>query len=223
MTSPEFALPKLIIKMMGTTSQPAELYPREPVSYYRARYYDPAAGRFLNEDPFGCAGGDVNFYRYAVNSPVRLRDPFGLCPKDICKSPAFEPQYLKIYSDMGKHLKVDPHFIMAVSIQESGYNLIHVYETNKSSHGKPLNNLFGSTYGGGDNIAYPSVGDSAVAWEKNWGPQLDDHPSTIEDFTWDLTKNPHHMYNENKEWPGAVEDLYRDMMRHLKECGVTLP
>lgn len=46
------------------------------VSYYRARYYDPTAGRFLNEDPIGFKG-DLNFYRYSNNDPVLFIDPFG--------------------------------------------------------------------------------------------------------------------------------------------------
>ena len=33
-------------------------------SYNRARYYDPSTGRFLNEDPLGINGDDLNFYRY---------------------------------------------------------------------------------------------------------------------------------------------------------------
>jgi RHS repeat-associated protein len=43
---------------------------------YRARYYDPFAGRFLNEDPIGLNGGP-NFYRYAANSPTNFVDPQG--------------------------------------------------------------------------------------------------------------------------------------------------
>jgi RHS repeat-associated protein len=46
-------------------------------SYYRARYYDPGAGRFLNEDPIGFNGGDTDLYRYTRNDPVILQDPFG--------------------------------------------------------------------------------------------------------------------------------------------------
>jgi RHS repeat-associated protein len=46
--------------------------------YYRARYYDPQTGRFLNEDPTRYAGGNVNFYPYASNAPTRLIDPVGL-------------------------------------------------------------------------------------------------------------------------------------------------
>jgi RHS repeat-associated protein len=44
--------------------------------YYRARYYDPSAGRFLTEDPMGFKA-DPNFYRYAANAPLVWRDPDG--------------------------------------------------------------------------------------------------------------------------------------------------
>lgn len=47
--------------------------------YYRARYYDPGAGRFISEDPSGLDAGD-NFYEYAENNPVNLADPMGLAP-----------------------------------------------------------------------------------------------------------------------------------------------
>ena len=46
--------------------------------YYRARYYDPMAGRFISKDPIGFAGGDVNLYRYVGNGPVVWIDPSGL-------------------------------------------------------------------------------------------------------------------------------------------------
>jgi RHS repeat-associated protein len=45
--------------------------------YYRARYYDPAIGRFLSEDPLGFASGDVNFYAYVGNNPLGFNDPRG--------------------------------------------------------------------------------------------------------------------------------------------------
>ncbi len=45
--------------------------------YYRARYYDPSAGRFLSEDPIKFRGG-INFYVYALNSPLVFKDPSGL-------------------------------------------------------------------------------------------------------------------------------------------------
>ena len=44
--------------------------------YMRARYYDPALGRFLSEDPIGITGG-LNLYAYAGNDPVNHADPSG--------------------------------------------------------------------------------------------------------------------------------------------------
>jgi len=43
----------------------------------RARWYDPASGRFLSEDPIGFAAGDANLYRYCGNSPTNATDPTG--------------------------------------------------------------------------------------------------------------------------------------------------
>jgi RHS repeat-associated protein len=45
--------------------------------YYRARYYDQATGRFLDEDPIRFDGG-VNFYEYTGGNPISWFDPFGL-------------------------------------------------------------------------------------------------------------------------------------------------
>lgn len=47
------------------------------VFYMRARYYDAAAGRFLNEDPIGFAGGDMNLYAYVGGDPLTSIDPSG--------------------------------------------------------------------------------------------------------------------------------------------------
>jgi RHS repeat-associated protein len=46
--------------------------------FYRARYYDPKLGRFLNPDPIGFAGGDTNLYAYVKNNPINYSDPEGL-------------------------------------------------------------------------------------------------------------------------------------------------
>lgn len=57
----------------GRVSMPAGLL------YYRARLYDPNAGRFISEDPSGLGVG-TNSYEYAGNNPVGLTDPSGLEP-----------------------------------------------------------------------------------------------------------------------------------------------
>ncbi len=46
--------------------------------YYRARYYDPKAGRFISRDPIGFQGWDTNLFRYVGNNPVNWSDPLGL-------------------------------------------------------------------------------------------------------------------------------------------------
>jgi RHS repeat-associated protein len=47
--------------------------------FRRNRYYDPATGRFTQEDPIGLAGG-LNLYGFANGDPVSFSDPFGLWP-----------------------------------------------------------------------------------------------------------------------------------------------
>ncbi|PHR52486.1 MAG: hypothetical protein COA47_17795 [Robiginitomaculum sp.] len=44
--------------------------------YYRARYYSPAIGRFLQTDPIGYGDG-LNWYAYVQNDPLSLVDTYG--------------------------------------------------------------------------------------------------------------------------------------------------
>ena len=73
--------------------------PESGLYYYRARYYDPTTGRFINEDPISYAGLDVNLYRYVFNNPVNFTDPEGLLTKpahNVVIDHAFnsDPNYL---------------------------------------------------------------------------------------------------------------------------------
>ncbi len=66
----------------GTLTNPFQYTGREFDSetglyYLRARYYDPAAGRFLNEDLLGVGADDLNLYAYVGNDPVDWVDSWG--------------------------------------------------------------------------------------------------------------------------------------------------
>jgi RHS repeat-associated protein len=63
--------------------------------YYRARYYDPATGRFISHDPIGFAAGDISLSRYVGNCVSTYVDPSGL----ETSGPQNEPSKDHIYID----------------------------------------------------------------------------------------------------------------------------
>jgi RHS repeat-associated protein len=75
------------------------------LTYYRARYYDPATGRFIGEDPIGFRAGDTNIYRYVGNSPLNGTDPTGLWGEGIGK---FFTDGARSYLDAGRRLVQNP-------------------------------------------------------------------------------------------------------------------
>jgi len=71
--------------------------------YYRARWYDPQLGKFLNDDPMGFGAGDTNLARLTANQSVSHVDPTGLSqqgpqntfgPQPPDPPSIFDPHYL---------------------------------------------------------------------------------------------------------------------------------
>ena len=52
--------------------------------YYRARFYDPAKGRFITRDPKGYIDG-LNMYAFVLGNPVNMTDPTGTITDEQAK------------------------------------------------------------------------------------------------------------------------------------------
>ncbi len=79
----------------------------------RARYYDPATGRFESEDS---AKDGANWSLYAHGDPVNMVDPDGMSPED--ESAAQLGEYLKMMSK-------------AYSTVATGYMVAGAWDTNR--------------------------------------------------------------------------------------------
>gem|GEM_PF-4106923 len=65
--------------------------------YYKARYYSPKLGRFLQPDPIEFSGG-INFYAYTKNTPLAMVDIMGLYAGQAFDSPeAAAADFTKTY------------------------------------------------------------------------------------------------------------------------------
>jgi RHS repeat-associated protein len=193
--------------------------------YNNARYYDPTTGRYVTSDPFGLNGG-LDTYAYAESSPLTMSDPSGFCAKNPnnpkCKTPIMQPQITKYFGQLGRELGINPLFVMSTALQESGWDMGHVYETNPGSGGKPLNNLFGMTKAGKNNLAYSSLDEAAARWRETWQKDLSGKPQTIQDYAKAVTSTPGHFYNQNfLHYRSELAARYKQLVSATADCGTT--
>lgn len=66
--------------------------PEVRLYHYKARVYDPAAGRFLQTDPIGYED-DLDLYAYVGGDPLNNRDPDGLAPLESTLPPGLPKDY----------------------------------------------------------------------------------------------------------------------------------
>jgi RHS repeat-associated protein len=74
------------------------MLPEAKLYYYKARVYDPAAGRFLQTDPIG-SQDDLNLYAYVSNDPLGRTDPSGLW---ICDMKNEERRCMDVAAGLGR-------------------------------------------------------------------------------------------------------------------------
>ncbi len=172
---------------------------------FGARDYDPAIGRWTAQDPIDFAGGDANLYGYVANDPINGIDPMGLfdCKKD------FFNKLLDSVQKIATQNNFDPNYLLAISAHESGWLGPHAYE---------LNNAFGLTQGGGNNLKFDTFSESVEYWGKTFGPKASG-ASSIDDFinklqTDQRSQGGRGKYNtEDPDWPTLIRNAYKSVLR----------
>ena len=79
-----------------------QMYDGAACQYYlRARFYNPAIGRFMQEDTY--RGDGLNLYAYCANNPVKYYDPSGcwkLCPDGKLEPTGTDEDKIRAYRDL---------------------------------------------------------------------------------------------------------------------------
>ena len=170
-----------------------EYDPETGLYYYRARYFDPAMGRFISEDPIGYHGG-INFYGYVGNDPANFVDPTGYAASGPCLNVDNFVQWL----DAHAHKTSQHHCARAVrmGLEAGGLNTTGRPELAKDYgpflEGNDFSEVSSNDFGALFNPYSPEKGDIVVIQP---GPSPAGHIEAWDGSTWvsDFTQNPNHI------------------------------
>lgn len=135
--------------------------------YYRARYYSPETGRFIQPDPIRYSDG-LNMYAYCGNNPINWIDPYGL--------DWYPPQWASgIIGGIGDaagwlHDTLDTPYTQGARNIAMGVGQVAGGGTLMSTHGNPVGAIL--FYNG---VTQISVGGSQIIARG----ELDEIPGTI--------------------------------------------
>ena len=206
--------------------------PEMPQSWNKYAYTlgDPAD----NSDPTGLQDeedADLNCYEYGmlwpsvvcdlaagprrpvVQVPADAPDP---CPKNM----RFFLQYgvdqkgetaLDAITDLANRLNINRDFLLALSSYESGWLTAQNY------HNWTLDNLFGVTNAGGNNLGYSSYQDAVNDWYNKFG-SLVQGAGNYADFLKDLQSGANGAYNtKNPQWSNLLQKQYGTIETTVKK------
>ena len=104
---------------------------------------------------------------------------------------------------LAEKLSIDEDCILALSSYESGWY---------NAHNRSLNNPFGMTKGGGNNLKFASAQAAADSWYKTFGAQVKSAKS-IDAFVQGLLSPPRVYNTVNPQWGAKVKAQYTSVIK----------